>query len=96
MLFIFDKSTILLNEGPTTLLKGEDNEMNPRMSPAMDSKNIGHQKFNIGFGFNYINTNNFLKNHRLGFEMVLPIYEKVNGIQMSDEYKIMLGWQYSF
>ena len=26
MLFIFDKSTILLNEGPTTLLKGADNE----------------------------------------------------------------------
>ena len=38
----------------------------------------------------------FLKNHRLAFEMVLPIHQKVNRIQMSDEFKIMFGWQYSF
>ena len=37
-----------------------------------------------------------LKNHRLAFEMVLPIHQKVNRIQMSDEFKIMFGWQYSF
>ena len=62
----------------------------------MDSQNIGHQKFNVSFGFNYINNSDFLKNHRLAFEMVLPIHQKVNRIQMSDEFKIMFGWQYSF
>ena len=77
-------------------MRGEDHEMNKRMNPVMDSKNIGHQKFNLSFGFNYINFNDSLKNHRLAFELVLPIYEKFSGIQMSDEYKIMFGWQYGF
>lgn len=77
-------------------MEGEDNEMNKRMSPAMDSKNVGHQKVNTSFGFNYVNSNEFLKNHRLAFEFIIPVYQKVRGIQMADEYKIMLGWQYGF
>ena len=60
------------------------------MNPSMDSKNIGHQKINLGFGINYINNNEFLKNHRLGLEIILPIYQKVRGIQMSETYKIMI------
>ena len=28
---------------------GSDDEMNKRMNPSMDSKNIGHQKINLGF-----------------------------------------------
>ena len=77
-------------------MNGEDNEMNKRMSPAMDSNNIGHQKFNISFGFNYVNPSAFLKNNRLAMELIIPVYQKVKGIQMSDDYKIMLGWQYGF
>ncbi len=75
---------------------GSDDEMNKRMNPSMDSKNIGHQKINLGFGINYINNNEFLKNHRLGLEIILPIYQKVRGIQMSETYKIMIGWQFGF
>ena len=33
-------------------MNGSDNEMNPRMNPAMDSYNQGYQKLNIGFGVN--------------------------------------------
>ncbi len=77
-------------------MHGEDKEMSKRMNPTMDSYNIGHQKFNVSFGFNYVNTNKFLKNHRLAFELILPLHQKVRGIQMSDNYKIMMGWQYGF
>ena len=28
-------------------MEGEDNEMNKRMSPAMDSKNVGHQRLTL-------------------------------------------------
>ena len=38
-------------------MKGFDNEMNKRMSPAMDSKNQGFNKVNLGLGFNFINNN---------------------------------------
>ena len=77
-------------------MNGEDDQMNKRMSPVMDSKNIGHQKVNLSFGLNYINSNEFLKNNRLAFELVLPLHQRVRGIQMADEYKIMIGWQYGF
>ena len=37
-----------------------------------------------------------LYNHTDQVSKSLPIHEKIRGIQMSDDYKIMLGWQYSF
>ena len=77
-------------------INGSDDEMNKRMNTTMDSINIGHQKINLGFGINYVNNNDFLKNHRLGLEIILPIYQKVRGIQMSETYKIMIGWQFGF
>ncbi len=77
-------------------LEGQDDEMNPRMSPAMDSKNQGHQKLNFGLGFNYVNHNDFLKNNRLAFELILPVFKRFTGIQMGEKYRIMLGWQYGF
>ena len=70
--------------------------MKKRMSPVMDSKNIGHQKLSFSFGFNYVNANDYLKNNRWAFEFILPLYQRVKGIQMADDYKIMIGWQNSF
>jgi hypothetical protein len=77
-------------------IKGTDDEMNKRMSPAMDSHNHGYQKINLGIGLNFINHKEFLKNNRLGMEFTLPLYQKLNGIQMADQYNFMIGWQYSF
>ena len=68
-------------------MNGEDDQMNKRMSPVMDSKNIGHQKVNLSFGLNYINSNEFLKNNRLAFELVLPLHQRVRGIQMPTSIK---------
>ena len=43
-------SSIKINYSYQKKMNGSDNEMNPRMSPAMDSYNKGHNKINIGFG----------------------------------------------
>ena len=75
---------------------GSDNEMNPRMSPIMDSKNQGYQKSSIGLGINFINHNGFFKNHRIGLELILPIYQKYRGIQMAENFRTVIGWQYGF
>ena len=77
-------------------MSGSDNEMNKRMSPVMDSYNHGYQKFNLGIGLNFINHQDFLKNNRLGFEFLVPIHHRYQGIQMGESYKIVLGWQYAF
>lgn len=77
-------------------ISGSDDEMNKRMSPAMDSNNQGHQKLNVGVGLNFINHKVLLNNHRLALESIFPLYQKYQGLQMSENFKIVIGWQYGF
>lgn len=77
-------------------MNGSDDQMNRRMSPAMDSYNKGHQKLNLGLGMNLINYNKIMTNHRLGIEGIFPIYQRYKGIQMKETYKLVIGWQYGF
>lgn len=77
-------------------MEGEDDEMNPRMSPVMDSRNSGYQKINLGFGVNIINHNEFLRNHRIGIEGIFPVFQNYRGIQMKEVFKVVIGWQYGF
>ena len=53
-------TSVKINYNYLAKMNGED-QMNKRMSPVMDSKNIGHQKVNLSFGLNYINSNEFQK-----------------------------------
>ena len=89
-------TAVKLNYNFQEKMKGQDNEMNPRMSPAMDSRNKGHQKLNLGVSVNLVNHLKFLKNNRLGIEGIFPLYSRCRGIQMKDDYKIIIGWQYGF
>ena len=75
-------------------MEGFDNQMNKRMSPAMDSKNQGFNKVNLGVGLNFVNNNNYFKNNRLAVELLIPIYRDYKGIQMADSFSFVLGWQY--
>lgn len=89
-------SSLKINYDYREKMNGSDNEMNPRMSPSMDSANQGHQKLNLGFGINIINHNNFLKNHRLGIEGIIPLLQRYEGIQMKETFRLTIGWQYGF
>ena len=77
-------------------MSGSDNEMNKRMSPAMDSRNQGYNKLEVGFGLNFINHKDFMRNNRLGIELTSPVYQNFRGIQMSNSLNSIIGWQYSF
>ena len=46
-----------LNLVPLAKMNGKDDEMNPRMSPAMDAGNNGFQKVLLGFGSVFSNNN---------------------------------------
>ena len=73
---------------------GSDNDMNKRMSIVMDSKNHGSQKISLGFGINLVNHKEYMNNHRLALEVIVPVYEKFRGLQMSEDFRIIIGWQY--
>ena len=87
-------SSVKINYEYKGYLKGFDNEMNPRMSPAMDSRNFGHQKLQISFGLNIINYKKTFYNHRIGIEAMIPLLQKYRGLQMGEKYRLMFGWQY--
>ena len=88
-------SSIRINYNYQKKMNGSDNEMNPRMSPAMDSHNKGHNKINLGFGVNLVNTSKIFKNHRIGIEGTFPIYQNLRGLQMQETFRFMIGWQYA-
>ena len=88
-------SSIKISYNYQKKMNGSDNEMNPRMSPAMDSHNKGHNKINLGFGVNLVNTSKIFKNHRIGIEGTFPIYQNLRGLQMQETFRFMIGWQYA-
>lgn len=64
--------------------------------PTFDPSNYGGETIELGFGLNLIEGEGKFKNHRLAFEYTTPIYEDLNGPQMSTQHSFWLGWQYSF
>ena len=92
--FDFLSSSFKVNYHYKGKINGSDNEMNKRMSPALDSYNHGSQKINLGFGINFISNQKFLKNNRLAIELIIPVYQKYKGIQMSENFRFVIGWQY--
>ncbi len=89
-------TSLKINYNYKKQMEGSDNEMNPRMSPAMDSTNQGHQKLNLGLGINLVNHNHLLKNHRLGIEGIIPLFQRYEGLQMNETFRLTIGWQYGF
>lgn len=89
-------TAIKLNYNFEGKISGQDNEMNPRMSPAMDSKNKGHQKLNLGISLNLVNHLHFFQNNRFAIEGIFPLHSQFRGIQMKEDYKFVIGWQYGF
>ena len=73
---------------------GSDNRMTRRMSPVTDSYNHGYQKVNLGFGFNLLNKSKYFRHHRISFEFIVPVYQNYRGIQMSEDFRLILGWQF--
>ncbi len=66
------------------------------VTPTADPNNYGGQTINLGLGINLYNPDGALKGHRLALEYTKPIYENLNGVQMSTDNVIWLGWQYAF
>ncbi len=65
-------------------------------SPVFDPANSGRDEVNLLLGVNLLGTDGWVKNQRLAFEVGAPIYESVDGVQMSQGWTATLGWQTTF
>ena len=76
-------------------INGKNLNLTPMMITTADTQNSGGTYINTGFGFNlYISKGKF-KDVRLGFEFVLPLYQKPNGVQLKQKETLAIGLQYA-
>ncbi len=65
-------------------------------NPLSDPANSGRDVVNLFLGVNLLGTSGWMANHRLSFEIGTPVYEKVDGVQMSQDMTVSLGWRTTF
>jgi hypothetical protein len=64
--------------------------------PDADVNNSGGQRINAHVGINFVFPRGILTGNRIGLEYGLPVYQNLNGIQMSSKALFNAGWQYAF
>ena len=80
----------------TGSIDGVDADLNPMMMPLFDATNSGRSQLEVGLGLNFLVPSGSLKNLRIASEVKLPIYQKVEGIQMKNQVMATFGLQYAF
>ncbi len=79
----------------TQKIDGVDADLNPMMMPLFNTANSGRSQLDVGFGTNFYVPKGSLKNLRIGAEIKIPAYQKVNGIQMKNTVIATFGIQYA-
>lgn len=80
------------NEGS---IRGRDAVITGGM-PLFAAENSGRKEIDLLFGVNLAGQEGALRGHRLALEVGGPVYEDVNGLQMSNDWMFTLGWQKAF
>ena len=76
-------------------IDGVDADLNPMMMPLFNTANSGRSQLDIGIGTNFYVPKGSLKDLRIGAEIKIPAYQKVNGIQMNNTLMATFGIQYT-
>lgn len=77
-------------------INGADPELNSQMSPGADPKLRAGQKVSLGIGANYYITEGPAQSLRLATELLLPVYQDLDGPQLENKWALVAGTQYSF
>lgn len=77
-------------------IHGQDDDLNPMMTPGARADLRAGERIDALFGVNLLQNHGTFKNHRLAVEFGMPLYQKLDGPQMETDYRVMLGWQYAF
>ncbi len=81
------------HEGTVT---GHYNGAYQHMSPPDLQPNYGGNRFELGFGLNLVARGGPLKGIRIGAEYLVPVHEKVNGIQIAKRDGLQLNMSTAF
>jgi hypothetical protein len=79
----------------TQKIDGGDADLNPMMMPLFNTVNSGRSQLDMSIGTNFFVPKGSLKDLRIGAEIKIPAYQKVNGIQMKNTLMATFGFQYT-
>ena len=74
-------------------IDGNDSALNPAMVPTADPDNQGGKRVDISAGLLVSPPTGALSEHTFGIEIGTPLYEDLNGPQMSLDWSLMAKWQ---
>jgi len=77
-------------------ISGRDPSIGVGMVPTADPGNHGGERIDLSFGVNLVGQEGILRGHRLATEISTPVYQNLNGPQMSGELMVTIGWQKAF
>lgn len=75
-------------------IDGKDSRLNPMMVPTADTDLQSGKRIDVLAGLNF-HGNGVLKGHRFAIEAGVPVYENLDGPQMSTQWMLTAGWQYA-
>ena len=76
-------------------IKGRDESITGG-NPLAATENSGRDEVDLSVGVNLLGQEGMLKGHRLAAEFGMPVYQHVDGLQMSRDWTLTLGWQKAF
>lgn len=77
-------------------IHGSDRELSPSMIPSARTDLYGGERIDILAGINLYQTEGAFAKNRLAVEFGVPVYQRLAGPQMAEDYTVMLGWQLAF
>lgn len=72
---------------------GADPTLNAAVVPTADPSRRGGERIDLGFGVNLIGVGGVVDEHRLAIEVDLPVYQRLDGPQLENDWAVTVGWQ---
>ena len=79
-----------------TDIHGHDDRLNAAMVPTADPKRRAGRRTDLLFGTNLFSQSERLGGHRIALEAGLPIYQSLDGPQLETDWRLSVGWTYTF
>lgn len=77
-------------------IRGHYNGPHSHSSPPDLQGNYGGDTLDLGVGLSALIPKGILKGNRFAVEVLMPVYQDLNGIQLERDFTLVAGWQWSF
>jgi len=79
-----------------TNIHGSDDALNPNLVPTADPDRRAGRRLDVGLGLDYTFQRRELAGHRLAAEVLLPVYQWLDGPQLETDWSFIVGWEKVF